>query len=108
MSRAVQRECVMGPDISGSYHHYGHLKWWAPNEWTSDYRRPECPVSQLGSTEKKAECTRIAERVTDEEGRGAWFCGWHGSFRVFDWPRESRTVAGAEQSTLSEVSVRGD
>ena len=99
--RVVQRECVMGPDISGSHHHYGSLHWWPPGEWTGDYERPECPVSQLGSTDRKAECTRIAERVTDEDGRGAWFCGWHGSFRVFDYPRQQ--VAKTEQQSLMEA-----
>lgn len=97
--RVVQRECVMGPDISGSYHHYGHLNWWEPDEWNYDYRHPECPVSQLGSTDEKAECTQIAERVTDEDGRGAWFCGWHGSFRVFGYPR--RTAAETAQQSLA-------
>lgn len=89
-NRAVQRECVLGPDISGSYHHYGHIEWLHPDAlYGDDYARPVCPVSQLGSTDEKAECRGIAERITDEQGRGAWYCGWHGSFRVFDYPRQT-------------------
>lgn len=97
----VQRECIEGPDIHGSYHHYGHLDWWAPeDQYDGEYARPTCPVSQLGCVDEPAECTRVAERITDDEGRGAWYCGWHGTFRVFDYPRERQRNSPGEQQTL--------
>lgn len=106
--RAVQRECLMGPDISGSYHHYGHLTWWGADEWGDEHRRPECPVSQLGCVDWAAGCGRIAERISDGDGRGAWFCGWHGSFRVFDYPRQNGTETQQQTLVSSTGGGRGE
>lgn len=85
-----------GPDITGSWHNYGFIEWTEP--WEGDYLHPECPVTQLGSADEPVGCWRIAERLTDSEGRGAWRCPWHGHFRVFDYPREQ--VSESEQTTL--------
>lgn len=102
MPETVQRECIEGPDISGSTHHYGHVEWMYPDQlYDDDYARPICPVSQLGCVDRPADCRRIAERVTDEEGRGAWFCGWHGVFRVFGYPRNQ--AESTEQQSLMEA-----
>lgn len=86
----------LGPDISGTEHNYGVIEWKRPDD--DEYPRPECPVRQLGSTDKAVGCSRIAERFTDQEGRGAWRCPWHGHFRVIDYPREDDDAT--EQATL--------
>jgi len=97
-----QRESryAQGPDITGSWHHYSKLEWREPRSPVEEDRlRPVCPVSQLGSSDEKVPCDRVAERLTDDEGRGVWNCGWHGQFRVFGYPRDAQTET--EQQTLS-------
>lgn len=86
----------LGPDISGSEHSYGVIEW--SHSKDAEYPRPVCPVRQLGSADKPRGCTRTAERITDDEGRGAWACPWHGHFRIFDYPQQ--TAVESEQTTL--------
>jgi len=99
-----QRESryAQGPDITGSWHHYEQLEWRQPRLSDDDEARvrPVCPVSRLGSANEKAPCESIAERLTDDEGRGAWNCGWHGYFRVFGYPRGDEPET--EQANLVE------
>jgi len=99
-----QRESryAQGPDITGSWHHYNQLEWRQPLFSDDEASvRPVCPVSQLGSCDEKVPCSRIAKRLTDNEGRGAWICGWHGHFRVFGYPRGDEPET--EQASLGET-----
>lgn len=88
----VQRESrhAQGPDISGTWHHYGTLEWRPPISEPDARERPECPVSQLGSMDEDVGCYRLGERITDDDGRGTWYCPWHGVFRVFAYPRQEQ------------------
>lgn len=101
MSDAVPREVAAHHGIDGTWHHYGALDWWPQDRW-QDYDHPICPVTQLAYTDEKAECRTICQRVTDEDGRGAWYCGLHGVFRVFEYPRDRPET---EQTTLTGVSA---
>lgn len=103
MTRA--REAVQHPGIGGTWHRHGHLRWWdAPDAETDTiglwdrYERPECPVDTTAVGGDR--CRLICERVTDQDGRGAFRCPHHGVFRVYEWPREERQT---DQATLSEV-----
>ncbi|WP_135306343.1 hypothetical protein [Haloarcula amylovorans] len=96
------REQAAHPGIDGTWHHYGRLPWWSPEDLYDDgYARPQCPAT-IASSPGGHKCGVICERINDDEGRGAWFCFQHGDFRVFDWPRESGRT---EQTLLTEVGV---
>lgn len=103
--QVVQREVAQHDGITGTYHHYGHLEWWPPGEWLGPYERPECPVAQLASADEAVGCSLIAERFSDNDGNGAWFCHHHGTFRVFGYPRDEEPQT--EQQTLAALE-RGD
>lgn len=97
------REAVNHPGIDGTWHHYGALEWWDPeNLYGDDYARPICPVSECATGEAH-ECRTICERIDVDRGirdkfidvagkvGGGWYCGLHGWFRVFDYPREDES-----------------
>jgi len=100
--RAVQRESLLGVDISGTHHHYGQVEWVPPERFGDEYERPKCPVAQLGSVDKSVGCPQITHRLTNEDGQGAWLCPWHGVFRVFDYPRDR---LGTEQATFRTLAT---
>ena len=93
---------AQGPDISGTWHHYEQVEWRHEKRGEAHgLLRPECPVSQLGSAETNIGCSHLGERFTDEKGRGAWRCYWHGHFRVFDYPVD-------QESETEQVTLGGD
>lgn len=104
------REAVNHPGIDGTWHHYGALEWWDPEQlYGDDYARPICPVQHCATGEDH-ECRTICKRVNvdevikpkfinvDQPVSGAWFCVCHGWFRVYNHPRE--TAAEPEQAKL--------
>ena len=104
------RETVAHPGIDGTWHHYGNIEWWEPDQlYDSDYARPICPVKHCASG-RDHECRTICTRInpdeqlkpefveTDNPVSGGWFCTHHGWFRIHNYARE--TESETEQATL--------
>lgn len=96
--RAPAREVVNHPGTNGTWHHYGNLEWWDPERlYDTEYACPICPVSEMASGTDGDECRMICKRIFVKQVGGAWYCGLHGWFRIFEYPR---TIQRTEQSKL--------